>query len=179
MSLKSRVENNPWVYLAIVFSAGIGMVLAILNNPIVKLDVVQSGSYILKDELTIKYIPINEAKKKYVPQWEAEIRDHENKTKQLANNYNLLESQYRDLSRKEASLSSQLTLCEEQKKNLRDEFLKQQQHFDLMGSEIQKMKEALSAYDIRLKKRAELLQKTSGWVNQDLLLEIREELKNK
>lgn len=177
MGYKEKIDNHFGLSVMSLIVATILTSLSVLQ--LLEFKIVREGSYVLKEDLVGKYIPIDEAKTKYVPQWEGEIKTREDRIKELTEKLRMIEAQYSEATRKEASSGNQLSVCEEQKQQVKSDATKIKQNIDQLESEQQQARTALIANDVRLKRRAELLQKASGWVNQDLMLEIKDELKNK
>ena len=181
MGYKEKIDNNFGLFVTGLIVVTIITTLSVLLTfkQIFEFKIVREGSYVLKDDLGGKYIPIDEAKKKYVPQWENEVKNRDDRIKELTEKLHILEAQYKEAARKETASVNQLSVCEEQKQRVKDDTTKFRQKTDQLESEQQKIRTALASNEIRLKRRAELLQKATGWVNQDLMFEIKEELKNK
>lgn len=175
MGYKEKIDNNFGLFVTGLIVTTILTSLMALQP--LELKIVREGSYVLKEDLGGKYIPIDEAKTKYVPQWEGEIKTREDRIKELTEKLRMLEAQYSEATRKETSTGNQLSVCEEQKQRVKSDATKIKQNIVQLESEQQQARTALIANEVRLKRRAELLQKASGWVNQDLMLEIKEELK--
>ncbi len=181
MSYKEKIDSNFGLFVGGLIVVTIMTTLSVLLTikQIAELKIMREGSYVLKDDLGSKYIPADEAKKKYVPQWEGEIKSRDDRIKELTEKLHMIEARYGEATRKETSSGNQLNVCEEQKQRLKDDATRFRQKTDQLESEQQKTRSILTANESRLKRRAELLEKAAKWVNQDLMLEIKEELKNK
>lgn len=180
MGLKSIAGNHLGLYSAGIFGAGAGTVITVMMfvTNVMQMEFVPKGST-SKSELTSKYILIDEAKKKYVPQWESEIEAQKNDKNRLTEKMSIVESKNGELYQNNQALNSQLSSCNEQKQNLRTEIADAKNKTDVSSSETQKMITNLKSCEYYNQKSSELLIKARTWADKPLQQEINHHLEGK